>query len=87
MGTCTHWRGTVAAGPPDFWPAAVLACLVPDFKILAGGYWADIARIERAYAAGVLHAIGLMRRAARMPPHTWRVRMEGKAQVRGGTAA
>ena len=86
MGTCAHWRGTVAAGPPDLWPTAVLTCLAPDFERLAGGHWEDAARIERAYAAGVSHAMGLMRRAAVMPPLTRRVRIEGAAQVRGGTA-
>lgn len=86
MGTCTYWHGAVAAGRPELWPAAVLACLAPDFESLAGGYWADTVQFEKVYAAGVSDVMDLLRQAARMPPHTLRVRVEGTAQVRGGTA-
>lgn len=85
MHTCSRWYNAIAAGPPALVPAAVLAC--PPLKVIrlrSVHYTVTEAMIEEAYATDTASTVSLIGLAATLPCRTWRVRLEGVAQVRQG---
>ncbi|PRW56217.1 Leucine-rich repeat containing [Chlorella sorokiniana] len=86
MHTCSHWYATVAAGPLDLLPAAVLVCppleltqleeeqMPVGYNVSVGDY------VTHTYYADAARMRGLISRAARLPPRMLHVRIEGEAQ-------